>query len=94
LNDAIVKEKLRKRTRYTLELSVIDEDRNGWNADLAVSNRCEGGKETVDFHSDRLSDILSYARTASLSRGMTTGLFSYDKYPHGDSRNHAFIPSA
>ncbi len=76
--EAIVNEELRKRPRYPLEWGGVDEDGNSWKANVAGSNRYEGGKETVGFHSDQLSDIGPYATIASLSLGMNTRILSYD----------------
>lgn len=62
-----------KRKRFPLEWGGDPGDPNGqgltWRANFAAANCYEGAKETVGFHSDRLTSIGPYPTIASLSLG-------------------------
>ncbi|KAI0273652.1 hypothetical protein BC834DRAFT_816404 [Gloeopeniophorella convolvens] len=68
-----VNEEMRKRSRYALEWGGDPGDPTGegciWRANFAAANCYEGAKETVGFHSDRLTTIGPYPTIASLSLG-------------------------
>ncbi|KAI0810934.1 hypothetical protein BC629DRAFT_1259795, partial [Irpex lacteus] len=77
--ERIVNAELRKRERYPLEWEAVKgkEGEKGekenviWRANVAASNRYEGGSESVGFHSDQLTYLGPYPTIASLSLGTT-----------------------
>ncbi|KAI0063462.1 hypothetical protein BV25DRAFT_1824569 [Artomyces pyxidatus] len=68
-----VNEELHKRTRFPLEWGGDPSEPGGenvvWRANFAAANCYEGAKESVGFHSDRLTSIGPYPTIASLSLG-------------------------
>jgi len=67
---------MRKRDRFPLEWAGLppsshssEADTIIWRANFAASNCYEGAKETVGFHSDRLTNLGPYPTIASLSLG-------------------------
>lgn len=71
--ERVVNAEMRKRKRFPLEWggdSANDgEDAILWHANVAASNRYEGGKENVGFHTDQLTNLGPYPTIASLSLG-------------------------
>lgn len=71
--ERVVNEEMRKRPRLPLEWGGHSSDRGAeepiWRANFAASNLYEGAKETVGFHSDRLTSLGPYPTIASLSLG-------------------------
>ena len=85
--ERIVNTELHKRERYPLEWSgesdtegktaSDDEEKIIWRANVAASNRYEGGSESVGFHSDQLTYLGPYPTIASLSLGKIVFLLSF-----------------
>ncbi|TFY82287.1 hypothetical protein EWM64_g1726 [Hericium alpestre] len=71
--EEVVNAEMHKRNRFPLEWGGVPSPSGGkdiiWRANFAASNCYEGAKETVGFHSDRLTNIGPYATIASLSLG-------------------------
>ncbi|KAA1474862.1 hypothetical protein DENSPDRAFT_782623 [Dentipellis sp. KUC8613] len=76
--EKLVNTEMHKRKRFPLEWGgvppEVGDQRVIWRANFAASNCYEGAKETVGFHSDRLTNLGPYATIASLSLG-TSRLF-------------------
>ncbi|KAI0053846.1 hypothetical protein FA95DRAFT_1585597 [Auriscalpium vulgare] len=73
--ETVVNAEIRKRQRYPLEWggdpSATEPGAKDvfWRANFAASNCYDGAKETVGFHSDRLTSLGPYPTIASLSLG-------------------------
>jgi len=69
--ERIVNQEMRKRQRFKLEWnsSATGDADSLWRANVAASNRYQGGKESVGFHCDQLTYLGPYPTIASLSLG-------------------------
>jgi len=69
--ERIVNQEMRKRNRCKLEWnsSATGDADCLWRANVAASNRYQGGKESVGFHCDQLTYLGPYPTIASLSLG-------------------------
>ncbi|KAF8797888.1 hypothetical protein BYT27DRAFT_7178068 [Phlegmacium glaucopus] len=69
--ERIVNQEMRKRKRFKLEWSssATGDADSLWRANVAASNRYQGGKESVGFHCDHLTYLGPYPTIASLSLG-------------------------
>ena len=67
----IVNQEMRNRQRFKLEWNsgALGDADSLWRANVAASNRYQGGKESVGFHSDQLTYLGPYPTIASLSLG-------------------------
>ena len=98
----IVNAAMRKRDRFPLEWAGLPPSSHSpeaesaetiiWRANFAASNCYEGAKETVGFHSDRLTNLGPYPTIASLSLG-TFYSFVVHVEPLTENRNVENFPS-
>ena len=77
--ERIVNQEMKKRQRFKLEWSgsVTRDADSLWRANVAASNRYQGGKESVGFHCDQLTYLGPYPTIASLSLGKDLYIFCY-----------------
>ena len=77
--ERIVNQEMKKRQRFKLEWnsSATGDPDSLWRANVAASNRYQGGKESVGFHSDQLTYLGPYPTIASLSLGKDLYIFCY-----------------
>lgn len=77
--ERIVNQEMKKRQRFKLEWnsSATGDADSLWRANVAASNRYQGGKESVGFHSDQLTYLGPYPTIASLSLGIDLYVFCY-----------------
>ena len=77
--ERIVNQEMKKRQRFKLEWnsSATGDADSLWRANVAASNRYQGGKESVGFHSDQLTYLGPYPTIASLSLGNDLYIFCY-----------------
>ena len=77
--ERIVNQEMKKRQRFALEWnsSATGDSDSLWRANVAASNRYQGGKESVGFHSDQLTYLGPYPTIASLSLGKDLYIFCY-----------------
>ena len=77
--ERIVNQEMKKRQRFKLEWnsSATGDTDSLWRANVAASNRYQGGKESVGFHSDQLTYLGPYPTIASLSLGNDLYIFYY-----------------
>lgn len=73
--EAVVNEEIKKRRRFPLEWGGSADTGEAWHANVAASNRYEGGKESVGAHSDQLTYLGPFATIASLSLGEKWQIF-------------------
>ncbi|KZV75760.1 hypothetical protein PENSPDRAFT_673654 [Peniophora sp. CONT] len=73
--ETAVNAEIQKRERFPLEWAGVHPSDGGekilWRANFCAANLYEGAKETVGFHSDRITSIGPYATIASISLGTT-----------------------
>lgn len=62
-------EEMKKRSRFKLEWGGGSSGDAMWRANVAASNRYQGGTEGVGFHCDQLTYLGPYPTIASLSLG-------------------------
>ena len=76
--ERIVNQEMKKRQRFKLEWnsSATGDADSLWRANVAASNRYQGGKESVGFHSDQLTYLGPYPTIASLSLGKDLYFFT------------------
>ena len=78
--ERIVNQEMKKRQQFKLEWnsSATGDADPLWRANVAASNRYQGGKESVGFHSDQLTYLGPYPTIASLSLGIDLYIFCYN----------------